>query len=446
MPLLHGIKRSFRLRMAAGLALIAASSAAVVFVAVTGVPDSWIVPLVIILLWSTLSVIRRSERFLRDVQYFFESLRQHDYSTRGIDARRGKLQEAMAVAMERVMEDFRAERSLQEERIWFLETVVEHVGTAVIAYTLEGQVTLLNAAARRLLGVHRTRHLDALRERSPELFDALRAIEPGGQVLVRAPDQHAATRHLLVHSSRIIVGGTPQIVAAMYDIGSELEEREMQAWQQLTRVLTHEIMNSVAPISSLAGTAEKMLTTGSDGTPSDDVREAIRVIKRRSEALVSFVDAYRSFTRIPSPEYRLTPIREIFGRVVRLMRTQAERQQISLVVDADPASLQLAADPDLIEQILINLVLNALQALDDGGGTITLRARPDRRGIPYIEVEDDGPGIAPDVQEGIFVPFFTTKPEGSGIGLSLSRQIMRVHGGTLSVRSTPGETVFTLQF
>lgn len=446
MPSLNGIKRSLRLRMAAGLVVVVASSASLTVVALTDISNVWIVPLTVVLVWSAVGCIRRSERFVREVQYFLEALRQRDYSSRPVESSRDALHEAMVLSMERVMDDFRSERSVQEERIRFLENVVEHVGTAVIAYTLEGSVTLLNAAARRLLGIHRTRHLDALRERTPELLDAMLTLESGGQVLVRVPNQVMATRHLLVHSSRIVVGGVPQVVAAMYDIGSELEEREMQAWQQLTRVLTHEIMNSVAPISSLAGTAERMLMNDTAPGANEDVREAVSVIKRRSEALVSFVDAYRSFTRIPSPDYRLTPIQDIFKRVLRLMRTQAERQHVAVASDVEPASLQLAADPDLVEQVLINLVLNALQALTDGDGTIVLRARPARRGIPYIEVEDNGPGIAPDVQDQIFVPFYTTKPDGSGIGLSLSRQIMRVHGGTLTVRSAPGETVFSLHF
>lgn len=445
MPSLTQIKRSFRVRMLAGLVLVAALSGGIGYLIASEVSLIWVAPAAVLLVVVSLGVLRRSERILREVAFFLESLRQRDYSTRLPTSQQGKLHQAMAASMERVMEDFRAERGVQEERIWFLENVVEHVGTAVIAFTLDGEVSLLNAAARRLLGVHRTRHLDALHDRSPELLDALRTLEPGGQILLRTSDQAAATRHLLVHSSRITVGGTPQVVAAIYDIGSELEEREMQAWQQLTRVLTHEIMNSVAPISSLAGTAEQLLSNGAPAS-ADDVREAVGVIKRRSEALVGFVDAYRSFTRIPSPVYELTPIEDIFDGVLRLMKTQAERQDIRLESDVEPSTLRLAADAGLVEQVLINLVLNALHALDGSSGAIALRARPDRRGIPYIEVEDNGPGIAPDVQDQIFVPFFTTKADGSGIGLSLSRQIMRVHGGSISVRSMPGETVFTLRF
>jgi signal transduction histidine kinase len=269
-------------------------------------------------------------------------------------------------------------------------------------------------------------------------------------------EEEDRTLQLAVRVSRFQLQGEPHALASIQDLRNELEEKEMEAWQQLTSVLTHEIMNSVAPISSLASTAHRRLQTADEnGTVSDDaaadVREAVDTIERRSESLINFVDAYRSFSDIPSPEYEVIEAEALLDDVHRLLRAQIEEQALSVSVSVDPPDLTLTADPDLLDQVLINLALNALQAVEDHSdrhrGRIELRAYVDRRSRPVIQVEDNGPGIPPDVQEKIFVPFFTTKEDGSGIGLSLSRQIMRLHGGSISVRSSPEEgTVFTLRF
>jgi signal transduction histidine kinase len=176
-----------------------------------------------------------------------------------------------------------------------------------------------------------------------------------------------------------------------------------------------------------------------------------RPLARRSESLINFVDAYRSFTDIPSPEFEVIDAEELLDNVRSLLRAQIEEQELDVSVSVDPPDLTLTGDADLLDQLLINLALNALQAIEEDPtteqGRIRFRAYVDRRSRPVVQVEDNGPGIPEDVQEKIFVPFFTTKEDGSGSGLSLSRQIMRLHGGSLSVRSEEGEgAVFTLRF
>jgi signal transduction histidine kinase len=227
----------------------------------------------------------------------------------------------------------------------------------------------------------------------------------------------------------------------------------MEAWQKLTRVLTHEIMNSVAPISSLAATADQLIgkdliTDGSMPSSLRDVQEAVRIIERRSEALMHFVDAYRSFTRLPTPVFEMISARELLNRVRGLLNTELETKSITCEIHIDPEGLILTADPELVEQVLINLLLNAAEAVEGrSGAQIVLRAQADERGVPMVQVCDNGDGIPLDLQDQIFVPFFTTKENGSGIGLSLSRQIMRLHGGTLSLQSEPGKgAIFTLRF
>jgi len=333
--------------------------------------------------------------------------------------------------------------------------VVQHLGVALITYKTDGEVELMNTAARRLLRTGPIRHVDALERVSGDLAEALHALDSGEQAMVRVEEEDR-TLQLAVRVSRFQLQGEPHALASIQNLRNELEEKEMEAWQQLTSVLTHEIMNSVAPISSLASTASRRLEVpGDNGTISadeaTDAREAVETIERRSEGLINFVDAYRSFTDIPSPEFEVLDARDVLDNVQSLLRAQSEAQDLNVTISVEPPDLTLTADPDLLDQLLINLALNALQAIEEDPdteqGRIAFRASVDRRSRPVIRVEDNGPGIPEDVQEKIFVPFFTTKEDGSGIGLSLSRQIMRLHSGQLSVRSTEGDgTVFTLRF
>ena len=227
-----------------------------------------------------------------------------------------------------------------------------------------------------------------------------------------------------------------------------MEEKEAEAWQSLTRVLTHEIMNSLTPIASLAATAASMLPAvdGEDGdaaaTRDQDVAEALQTIDRRSHGLMRFVHAYRSVTLIPKPQFKIFPVAELFQRVEKLLRDKLNRQGIAFSSEVEPPSLEMTADPDLTEQVLLNLLLNAMEAL---GGMETPRiqmaSRMNERGRVVIEISDNGPGIAPEAREKIFIPFFTTKKEGSGIGLSFSRQVMRLHHGVITVQSQAGNGI-----
>ncbi|MGI9176171.1 MAG: sensor histidine kinase [Rhodothermales bacterium] len=412
------------------------------------------------------SLVRYEERTAREVTRFLESVRYSDFAVAYSGDGRGPVFDELATAFSDVTDAFRRVRAESEARQRYLRSVVQHVGVALITFRDAGDVDFVNQATRRLLGIGRLRRVQDLAAVSPELAETLRTSAPGEQTLIKV-QREDRTLQLAVRVSRFRLGDRAYALASLQDIGQALEEKEMEAWQQLTRVLTHEIMNSVAPIVSLAATAHRRLTAplasdpnvpspeaalASDALPSPealrDVQEAVQIIEQRGEALMHFVDAYRSFTRIPTPQFEMIPVRLLLTRVARLFRTQMEDKGIACDVDVEPLDLRLTADPELVEQVLINLLLNAIQAVDGRPeARITLHARPNRRGIPVVQVTDNGLGIAPDVQERIFVPFFTTKADGSGIGLSLSRQILRLHGGTLRVRSKPGEgTTFAMRF
>lgn len=445
------LHKRFRLQVALRVAVLAGLAFGVVYLAI-GL-ELYVAAALVggLLVGVTISLVQYVEKVTRDITRFLESVRYADFSRRFISGGRGPIFEDLREAFEEVTQAFREIRAEKEEQVQYLENVVRHVGVALLSYRTDGRVELMNTTARRLLRTGPIRDIDALNEVSASLVSALRTLSAGEKTMVRVEEEDR-TLQLAVQVSRFHLRGTEYALASIQDLRNELEEKEMEAWQELTSVLTHEIMNSVAPISSLASTAHRRIgdgeTTQAGGTPLEDVREAIETIERRSEGLIHFVDAYRSFTDLPQPTYEMLEVRELFADVRVLLRAQVSDNALTLSTEVEPEHLEVAADPEMIEQVFINLTMNAVQALEEEEeARIELRGYVDRRSRPVLEVADNGPGIPEDVQEKIFVPFFTTKENGSGIGLSLSRQVMRLHGGSISVRSTPGEgTVFTLRF
>jgi len=245
------------------------------------------------------------------------------------------------------------------------------------------------------------------------------------------------------------------ILVSLQNIQEELEEKEMEAWQNLIRVLTHEIMNSITPISSMTSTLLEVLSKDDNQIKDkiepekfEEIVDALETIHKRSQGLMNFVSAYRNMTLIPKPEFRPLPVRGLFKRVEGLMNHKLTHSGIAFKWHVDPESLELAADPGLMEQVMINLILNAIDAVNGRDDpSITLSAFMSAEGKIAITVEDNGSGIVEEALERIFIPFFTTKKQGSGIGLSLSRQILRMHRATIRAHSEINKgALFTLKF
>ena len=431
------------------LAGAAGGAAALAVASQTDGGPSWApaasVGLALVALWVGVALLRAIERPARDLTRFLEGIRYDDFSQHFAEG--PGLLGSLGSAFESVNDAFRTVRAEREEQSQYLQAVVRHVGVSIVAYRDDGEITLFNPAARRTLGVPRPRSLDALAGRAPEVAAALRDVVVGDRVLIRLT-RGDRTLELVAYATRFNAGGVTHTLVSLQDIRAELEARELDAWQQLTRVLTHEITNSVAPISSLAGTARARLNADDLATPAlDGVRESLDTIERRSRHLVSFVESYRSLARLPQPSAAVISAGELLGDVAMLFRTTAAERGVTVSVGVDPERLEIVADPELIEQALVNLVLNAIEAVgESGGGTVRVRAFPGADGRAVVEVADDGPGLLPEVRDRVFVPFFSTKSGGSGIGLSLAHRIARLHGGSLSVESEPGvETVFTLR-
>ncbi len=389
----------------------------------------------------------------RDLARLLRSIRYSDFSQTFTSEGRGGSYAELGESFRAVMTQFRAARAEKEEHYRYLHTVMQHIGVGLISFKQDGSVSLINNAAKRLLRVHALKNIRTLGRVSNDLVEALLRMCSGDKELVKIVDDDEMIQ-LSLSATEFKMRGDLIKLVSIQDIQSELEEKEIEAWQKLTRVLTHEIMNSITPITSLAATANDLLLDGAvpDGDLSkesfEDVRDAVRTIEKRSESLLAFVNAYRSLTRIPQPDFQILEVGTLFGNVSDLLHSEARDRDVALSANVVPESLTVTADPELVERVLINLVKNALEALHGiDGAEVELSARLSRRGRSVIQVADNGPGIVPEALDKIFIPFFTTKKEGSGIGLSLSREIMRQHGGTLTAYSEPGvRTVFTMRF
>ncbi len=342
----------------------------------------------------------------------------------------------------------------REKQSHYMRTVARSIGVGVCVVDQHGDIDFANEACKTLLGTASLRTIRQVEEVSGDLHRAIKGLPNGGKELLRISVDRESL-HVIVAVTDFVVLREKYRLVSIQNIRRELEENEMDAWQKLARVLTHEIMNSITPISSLASTATGILARrptanaarGADGDRSRDVLSALQSIERRSQSLLSFVEKYREFLRVPLPVLRSQPCRDILARVKTLMSGILDEKRIAFRCAVTPQNLELLADSDLIEQVLINVITNSIEAL---GKTkkpaieITARVSHNR---PVIEIADNGHGIAPDLLDKIFIPFFTTRSEGSGIGLSLCRQIMRLHNGAITVVSAPGQrTVFTLSF
>jgi two-component system nitrogen regulation sensor histidine kinase NtrY len=395
-------------------------------------------------------LFRTVDRTNRDLARFFDSVRFDDFSQTFRGKSPGGSFAELHGALALVIEAFRTARADKEEQALYLQTVVQHIGIGLLVFQPDGEVELVNDAARRLLKIRQLKNIRSLEATYPALAEAFLRLKPRERRLVKveAGDDQL---QLLLHAAEFKQRGRDLTLVSIQDIRGELEEREIEAWQKLIRVLTHEIMNSMTPISSLATTVEGLIEKScpvAEPESLDDIRGALRTIQRRSEGLLHFVDGYRNLARISKPDLAFFPAADLFAQVAQLLGARLDESGVRLETGSTPARLEVLADPDLMEQVLINLVLNACDAVRGRPQPrIEMTASLDERGRPVIQVRDNGQGIAPENLDKIFVPFFSTKEGGSGIGLSLSRQIMRLHGGSISASSKPGlETVFTLRF
>ncbi len=409
----------------------------------------------LLIVFQIVSLVKYVERTNRKLSVFFDAIRYSDFSSSFSDKGLGKSFDELNQAFNEVITEFQKTRAAKEEHFNYLQTVVQHVSNAIIVYKKNGEVSLLNNAFKRMFRVSNLRFIDELEKIDKNLSELLQNIKAGENELLKVFSDNELMQ-LSIRATEFRMQGDDYVLISLQNIHSELEAKEMDSWQKLIRVLTHEIMNSITPIVSLSSTVKGLLIDDNSvklkqDIDSDDIesaQSALNTIERRSQGLLNFVQVYRNLTRIPKPSFRHFQVSELFTNVEQLLQPKIVDRNIQCAYRVVPPGLKLTADPDLIEQVLINLVINSIHAVQDAKNPrIQILATTEGLNRLCISVSDNGHGIKPDNLEQIFVPFFTSKKEGSGIGLSLAREIMRLHKGNITVKSKPGvETKFTLHF
>ncbi|MEI6946391.1 ATP-binding protein [Paraflavisolibacter sp. H34] len=340
----------------------------------------------------------------------------------------------------------------KDRHYWYLQKVLEMVGTGILSYEQEsGEVALMNEPLKEMLQVPYLKNIAAFARRNNDLYEQVVSLPAGETRVVAIPIEQTA-RKVLLSATTFATGGRSFRIVAFQNIHDAWEESEARAWQKLLNVLTHELMNSITPITSLAETLEGSIALLKEERlpPAlvEDFETGIHTIKNRSRGLARFAETYRHVNRVAQPERQRFYVRDLFEDLCRLMEPGCRQKGVELSVFLNEPSLALEADRHLVEQVVINLLLNGLEAVHGRpGAALTLSAATAAHGRVGIRVGDNGPGIPADLQEKIFIPFFSTKPGGAGIGLTLCRQLMALHRGSIHVQSEVGAgTVFLLQF
>lgn len=413
---------------------------------------------VLVIIYEIYSLIRYVEGIAQQLNMFLSSIKYDDFSSTFPEEGYGKYLDELYSTFNEIMEKFRKGRADKEEHYRYLQTVVQHIGIGLLVFHGDGKIELINGAAKRMLQVSVLHSVQGLGIFSENLANTLLSMKNGERALVKIEPQDM---ELALHAAEFLLQGRKYTLVSLQNIQSELQDKELEAWQKLIRVLTHEIMNSLTPITSMTATLTGMLNSLPEGERQNsgriieeenfnDIMDALKTINKRSQGLIEFVNAYRNMTLVPKPNFSQVSLRELFERIETFMKSKLEENNIVFNRKVNPETLSFTADPVLIEQVLINLILNSIEALKDSENEtrrIYLNGEWDETGKVVIKVIDNGPGIIPEAIKKIFIPFFTTKKKGSGIGLSLSRMIMKAHQGNITVQSEPGkETMFTLKF
>ena len=350
------------------------------------------------------------------------------------------LPEELLTEMQDALKHYRSNLQKKESQLQYFQALANHIDMAVLVYAPDGQMEWINEAAKRLIHMEHPRTVDDLTEFHPNLPEKLRTLK-AGDLSVWQIKEEEETVQLALSGMEFIIQGRKLLIAGMKNIHSALDSRETEAWQKLIRVLTHEIMNSITPIISLT----ELLTKYADSLEGDEetkteMKQMLQTIGRRGNGLERFMNSYREVSHLPHPLLKLYNAGELLKGVVQLMQNDTNDLHLSL----PNIPLRLIADKEQIEQVLINLIRNARE---NEATQITLSAGITPGNHLFLRVTDNGTGIDPEVQERIFIPFFTTKPTGSGIGLTISRQIMHQHHGSITVQSKAREgSTFTLLF
>ena len=402
-----------------------------------------------LIFYQVIEIIRFHRKAQEEVNQFVESVHYRDFS-RYFDVKHAPLElQPLRQGFNDINTTFKVISKEKETQYQYLQKILELVDTGILSYEIEtGTVVWMNESLKRLLQLPYLKTINSLEKRDKELFNEIIALQPGAGKISTAHLEKSSFK-VLLSATAFQTDGKVYKLIAFQNVNEALDETESKAWQKLLSVMTHEIMNSIAPISSLANTLKNRLQS-SDRTNSDieDLEVGIDTIKRRSEGLLKFAETYRNLNKINTLNLQKVHIRDLFANIYQLMQPTLEQKNIELEIILKEPNIQIEADPNLLEQVLINLVVNAIEAVKEKDvPKIILSAEQSVNKKTVLRVADNGQGMSEEVMEKIFIPFFSTKKNGSGIGLSLCKQILMLHRGNLQVQSAEGKgSIFSMQF
>ena len=416
----------------------------------------WYVYLLIIvpiIIYQIIDIFRFQRKAHEELDEFVESVHYRDFS-RYFDVKHAPIElQPLRKGFNEINTTFKVISKEKETQYQYLQKILELVDTGILSYEEQtGLVVWMNESLKRMMQLPYLKTIHSLARRDEELYKEILTLKPGISKIASLHFERNIFKVLLSATAFQTEGKIYKLIA-FQNVNEALDETEAKAWQKLLSVMTHEIMNSVAPISSLADTLKHRLqqsvtALNDDGGSLDDLELGIDTIKRRSEGLLKFAETYRNLNKITTLNLKKVYVRELFGNLHQLMQPTLEQKDIELETILKDTELQLEIDINLVEQVLINLVVNAIEAIKDSPSPkIVLAAYVSTNHKSVIKIADNGNGMPPELLDKIFVPFFSTKKNGSGIGLSLCKQIMMLHRGNIQVQSVEGEgTAFFLQF
>ncbi len=416
---------------------------------------AWVIILVFIFLSQTLLLIKYLNQNNRKIAFFFNSIKNEDFTLSFPEQGNAKSFNELNHSLNSfntMMQKVYIKNQAQEK---YYQEILNQAEIGILTFNAKGHILFANPKVEKLLNYTPLNHLKQLALVDEELYEMFNDLTSFERRLFQLTNERE-TIQLVIKSNEIILNQEILNLVTIQDIDSELDKKETDSWMKLIRVLTHEIMNTVTPITSISESILNYYVNENGILPLEQLDESkirltakgLEVIKEQGKDLMSFVQSYRSFLNVPNPDKEIIDVKKLLEKIKVLINPETELPKISIHHTNSEETIEIFADEKLVTQVLINLTKNAIQALKGiEDGKVSLISGTTDKGKKYISVVDNGPGIPPENMNQIFVPFYTTKNDGTGIGLSLSKQIMHLHGGSLTVHSVPyKETSFSLFF
>ncbi len=444
--------RNFYIQLIVRVLLLTATALGLAFTAV----KTWYLLLffsIVALAGQVYDLIRFINSTNRKIAYFFDAIKNEDFTLRFPERVTIKSFKELNQSLNRVnglIQEVHLQLQVREK---YYQEILKQANIGIMTFNEKGHILFSNPTLEKLFNYSPLNHIKQLRQIDPKLHQVFESFRPFERKLFQLTNEREQI-HLALKSTQVVLDEKPLLLVVVQDINEELDEKETESWIRLIRVLTHEIMNTITPITSISESILKYYYKGNDEIveqlDKDKIKSAARgleVIKNQGNDLMGFVQSYRSFLNFPKPDKKIVDAKKLFEKVQVLMQLDLE-DGIEIKWIQLSENLEFFIDEKQLTQVLINLVKNAIHSLENQpSGLIEVIAGINAKNRKYIAIKDNGPGIPEDMMDEIFVPFFTTKEKGTGVGLSLSRQIIQLHGGSLKLYSEPNvETTFTLTF